>query len=63
MDALKFLSEFQHLCHLGVELHWLSFLIQLRFPDSWYDEVLSFVSGTLWILCYEIVGLVQSYSV
>ena len=28
MDALKFLSEFQHLCHLGVELHWLSFLIQ-----------------------------------
>lgn len=26
--ALKFLSEFQHLCHLGVELHWLSFLIQ-----------------------------------
>lgn len=30
MDALKFLSEFQHLCHLGVELHWLSFLIQLE---------------------------------
>lgn len=28
------------------------------FPDSWYDEVLSFVSGTLWILCYETVDLI-----